>query len=572
MILFKNISYKNFLSSGDKPIEVNFLEESSTLVVGQNGSGKSTLLDSVSFALFGKAHRNINKPQLTNSINEKNCLVELELDVGGSEYKIIRGLKPHRFEIWKNGVMINQNSHNKEYQKHLEQNILKLNHKTFHQVVVLGSSSFVPFMQLPAASRREVIEDLLDINLFSKMNVLLKEKVSSLKLKIQERDQEERIVNTKIEAQEKYIRDFSKMTTDYISEKQGAVSLKNNEVKKLQKESNEISEKITALHPGLKSAKADWTKKSKKMTAFKSDFESQLKEMDKQLRFFDENNTCPTCEQEIDSTLKNKKIQHANTKTKELSSALDKILKMNSDHEKERESLEDKLNQIQEFQIKLQANNKNVVRIQSEISKLQSELEKPDDEGKDITTAKSELDGLLQEKQELTDKKHNLNIDFEYNSVVAEMLKDTGIKTKIIRQYLPVINKLVNEYLDIMDFYVHFNFNESFEESLRSRHRDDFSYESFSEGEKQRIDLSLLFTWRQVAKMQNSVSTNLLILDETFDSSLDQDGVENLIKILDTLGEETNIFVISHKGDMLDDKFDRKLEFTKQKNFSRIKV
>lgn len=570
MILFKRVRYKNFLSTGNNFTEIDLTRNASTLVVGQNGSGKSTMLDAISFALFGKPHRNINKPQLVNSINQKKCVVEVEFTVNKNSFKIVRGIKPVVFEIWKDDIMINQSSHSKDYQKILEQNILKLNHKSFHQVVVLGSSSFIPFMQLSANHRRGVIEDLLDINVFSKMNVLLKEKMSELKSKLLDNEHERKILETKIESQKKYIRDIEKINQDFAEEKNQRIREYLKEIETLNQESAKLIAKVESIKPSLETKKQKLSKKIGDYNNVYSDLKSKAKNLASEAKFFTENDNCPSCEQQITEDFKETKIEKVKERAKEINQAMTEVEQLAEKVEAERMTTDEKLSEVFDFELKIHEYNTTMQNLRSSVSTIENELSQMNDSSGDLSIANSELNTLVSEQKELTEHKYTLNEQGQYNTAMIEMLKDTGIKTKIIKQYLPAMNKLVNGYLQTLDFFVHFNLDESFNETIKSRHRDSFSYDSFSEGEKQRIDLALLFTWRQIAKMKNSVATNLLILDETFDSSLDADGVENLMKIINTLGKETNVFVISHKGDILDGKFDSKIEFCKEKNFSKI--
>jgi DNA repair exonuclease SbcCD ATPase subunit len=571
MIQFKSVKYRNFLSSGDNFTHIQLDKHKHTLIVGQNGSGKSTVLDAISFALFGKAHRNINKPQLLNSINRKGAVVEVEFDAGNHSYKIIRGIKPGKFEIYADGSLLNQNSHSKEYQKILEQNILKLTHKTFHQVVVLGSSSFTPFMQMYATGRREVIEDLLDINVFSKMNMLLKEKNAILREKINQVNHEVQINETKQEAQKKYIRDLSKINNDVRKEKEAAIEKLKNEktelvgkIADLNRKHTEICESVNKQWVAAREAVQDLDKgEAETLTT--------IKRLVKDAQFYENNENCPTCEQDIDQELKEQKLGEAKAEANQLQSRLSQVRENRKGATEHLAQCEAEVAELTKWQHQMLDHQERIERIDFDIEHAQWDIEDDKSRG-DLAQANDEYDTLMKDFYALVDNKNTYNDQYSYNAVISEMLKDTGIKTKIIKQYLPVINKLVNQYLQILDFYVHFDLDESFSETIRSRHRDTFSYESFSEGEKQRIDLALLFTWRQVAKMKNSIATNLLILDETFDSSLDESGIENLFKILHTLGDDTNVFVISHKGEVLDGKFESKIEFEKYKNFSRMKV
>ena len=567
MIIFTSLRFKNFLSTGNNWTEINLNKSKSTLIVGQNGAGKSTMLDAIAFGLFGKPHRNINKPQLVNTVNNKNSVVEVTFVIGKAKYKVIRGIKPNVFEIWKNGEMINQSSHSKEYQKILEQNILKLNHKSFHQIVVLGSSSFVPFMQLPAQHRRDVIEDLLDINVFSKMNSLLKEKTSVLRDKMKDLSFKLDVETNKIDTQKKYISDLKALNKTAKEQKDVQVDKLRKDLASLSKENAEISAEVENKQEPLEKELNALHDRKQVFVQYNAQFRQQMSQVVKESKFYEENENCPTCSQEITESVRNDKLQSSKEKAKELKDAMDEASIKSGEIEDSITQVSNDLNAIRTKQSTVNSNNQSIARIQNEIEYLEKELNQTGD----IETAKEELEAMQNIANEFNMSKFQLNEEYSYNNVMSEMLKDTGIKTKIIKQYIPVINKLVNQYLQILDFYVHFDLDESFTETIRSRHRDQFSYDSFSEGEKQRIDLALLFTWRMIAKMKNSISTNLLLLDETFDSSLDHDGIENLMKILHSLDENSNTFIISHKGDILDGKFKDKIEFVKEKNFSKIK-
>ena len=567
MIIFTSLRFKNFLSTGNNWTDIDLNKSKSTLIVGQNGAGKSTMLDAIAFGLFGKPHRNINKPQLVNTVNNKNSVVEVTFVIGKAKYKVIRGIKPNVFEIWKNGEMINQSSHSKEYQKILEQNILKLNHKSFHQIVVLGSSSFVPFMQLPAQHRRDVIEDLLDINVFSKMNSLLKEKTSVLRDKMKDLSFKLDVETNKIDTQKKYISDLKALNKTAKEQKDVQVDKLRKDLASLSKENAEISAEVENKQEPLEKELNALHDRKQVFVQYNAQFRQQMSQVVKESKFYEENENCPTCSQEITESVRNDKLQSSKEKAKELKDAMDEASIKSGEIEDSITQVSNDLNAIRTKQSTVNSNNQSIARIQNEIEYLEKELNQTGD----IETAKEELEAMQNIANEFNMSKFQLNEEYSYNNVMSEMLKDTGIKTKIIKQYIPVINKLVNQYLQILDFYVHFDLDESFTETIRSRHRDQFSYDSFSEGEKQRIDLALLFTWRMIAKMKNSISTNLLLLDETFDSSLDHDGVENLMKILHSLDENSNTFIISHKGDILDGKFKDKIEFVKEKNFSKIK-
>lgn len=564
MIVFKRCKYRNFLSTGDKFTTIELDASPSTLIVGQNGSGKSTLLDALSFALFGKPHRDIKKPQLLNSINNRDCEVEVEFSVGQTEFKVARGIKPNKFEIIQNGVLINQESHSRDYQKILEQNILKLNHKSFHQIVVLGSSSFIPFMQLPNNARREVIEDLLDINIFTKMNVVLKERTAKLREVLTNTTYEIDLIREKIKMQEKYIGDLKNLDAEKVAK--NVVQIQD-----LQKEIDGLLEDNKSLFVGdllekVKKEMVKLTDTKNKLTTYQTQIEAKISALVRDAKFYEENNNCPTCAQVLDAAFKEEKLGKVKLKARELSEAKEDLMdEMNSVMD-EIKNASIGLEGYTKVSNAIMTNNVTIASIQKQIKSL--EAESAESKNTDIASAEIALSDLNSNSADLNNRRAGYYEEGTYNQAIAEMLKDTGIKTKIIRQYLPIMNKLINNYLQVLDFFVSFNLNESFEETIKSRHRDSFTYSSFSEGEKSRIDLALLFTWRQIARMKNSTSTNLLVLDETFDSSLDADGVENLIKILSTLESDTNVFIISHKHDALDGKFKAKIEFYKEKNFS----
>ena len=568
MIKFEKIRWKNFLSTGNSFTEIDLTSSKSTLIIGQNGSGKSTMLDALSYALFAKPHRNIIKNQLPNSVNKRNCVVEAEFSVGSSKYKIIRAIKPTSFEIWKDGEMLNQSHHTKDYQKILEQNILKLNHKSFHQVIVLGSSSFIPFMQLSPRHRRGVIEDLLDINVFSKMNMILKEQNSILRDEIKDLNYKNDLAQNKIVTHKKYIKDIEALTEENKKQYENKISSAQSRITELQNSNAELSDGLSELQKETEENLKEYHDQKNMNMMAHSEVTTQMNALGKTAKFFETTDDCPTCKQSITIEVKDSVLSEAKTEAKSLQKRLDLVT---SESETIAEQIEIWNKSFDKLRTKTEAitsNNKDISSLQHSIKEFQDFI--ANDVHADLQGANEELLKFLKEQKEIDETKYDRNEQYSYNLAMAEMLKDTGIKTKIIKQYLPVMNNLVNQYLQVLDFYVHFDLDEEFNETIRSRHRDEFSYDSFSEGEKQRIDLSLLFTWRQIAKMKNSVATNLLVLDETFDSSLDQDGVENLLKILHTLPEETNVFVISHKGEILDNKFDNKIEFRKIKNFSKI--
>ena len=570
MITFISLSYRNFLSVGDSEITMPLNESRSTLIVGHNGSGKSLMLDALSFVLFGKPHRNINKPQLVNSINGKNCLVTVVFKMGASEYKIIRGLKPNIFEIWQNGVMINQESHSRDYQKLLETNILKLNHKSFHQVVVLGSSNFVPFMQLSTQNRREVIEDLLDIGVFSKMNALLKETSSKLKDSLKDTEHALHTLKEKIDLQKKHITHLQQLNESTAAQYQEEIAALQHDISTLMEENGLLSFEYNERY-----GKTSQTlKRHEKTRASLQSYERQIRDNIKKLvsdsQFYENNTECPTCSQSISEETRSSKISECKHSAQELNHGYDKLKESLSQTSEEIQTVSAELQRLNALQSKIHSNQNLIVGLEKRVADC-TRLLSTQHEASETSDAQAALENLHSENERLQELKAGQLEERMYNEAIGELLKDTGIKTKIIRQYLPIMNKLINHYLQVLDFFVLFTLDENFTETIRSRHRDDFSYSSFSEGEKQRIDLSLLFAWRQVAKMKNSSNTNLLILDEVFDASLDADGVDNLLKIMGTLDEDTRIFVISHKQDLLEGKFDQKIEFQKVKNFTKIK-
>ena len=571
MIHFEKLRYKNFLSTGNNFTEIDFEKAPTTLVVGQNGAGKSTMLDAISFGLFGKPHRKISKMQLVNSVNQKGTVVEVEFRIGKKQFKLVRTIKPNKFEVWIDGNMANQNSHVTDYQAMLEKNILKLNHKSFHQIVVLGSSSFIPFMQLSSQQRRGVIEDLLDINMFSIMNQLLKEKISILKEKITQNENDINLVDSKINAQKKYLRDIASVNAQFRKEKEDMIVSTQEDIRVLNDKNIVLSKQVdNSLQPAI-DMQSSVIKIKDKFEETVANINAQFKVVKKEHKFFSENDECPTCSQEINLKLKREKIKTTKKRLDDLKVGLDKSSTERENYKKSIQLFQDTIDDCARYNSEISGNTKTIDKLNKVIDSLRNEIDSKIESSGDLSDANADLEEYRKDKEKRQDEKYKLNEQFSYHQVSGELLRDTGIKSKIIKQYLPVINKLTNQYLQTLDFFVHFDLDESFVETIRSRHRDAFTYDSFSEGEKQRIDLSLLFTWRQIAKMKNSVATNLLVLDETFDSSLDMEGVDNLMKILYTLQEDTKVFVISHKGELEDSIFDRKIEFIKDKNFSKIR-
>tara|TARA_R110002167_G_scaffold96153_5_gene255126 strand:- start:4551 stop:6266 length:1716 start_codon:yes stop_codon:yes gene_type:complete len=566
MLTFRKLTWQNFLSTGNTESTVYLDRDPSTLIVGANGAGKSTMLDALSYALFGKPHRSINKPQLVNSINNKACLVSVEFEVGNIKYRIVRGMKPNIFEIYRNGKLLNQESHSRDYQKVLEQNILKLNHKSFHQVVVLGSSNFIPFMQLPSYQRRNVIEDLLDIGIFTKMNGVLKEKTNLLRSQMGDADHQLELLKETIKLQNEHLVELKRIDTTQESKRKKEVTRIEDEIREIEGSSASLQTVYDSEFDGATQAYKDNQSKRHGLELEKSSLKTKMDAVVDEAKFYDNNNTCPTCAQDISAQLKGDKNTACKHQAKTLSDAYyivkDEITQIAS----AADDLYQKVVHLNEVNSSIRQNGVKIAGLRGRVESLEEVVEI-----QDTKEAEEKLNGDREKREGLTTLRAEQSKVSSYLDAIGELLRDTGIKTKVIRQYLPVMNKLINQYLQVLDFFVLFNLDESFNETIKSRHRDEFTYASFSEGEKQRIDLSLLFAWRQIARMKNSANTNLLILDETFDSSMDADGVDNLLKILYTLGDETNVFVISHKQDLLEGKFPRKIEFEKVNNFSQIK-
>lgn len=566
MVKFKTLKWKNFLSTGNVFTEIQLDESPGTLIVGTNGAGKSTMLDALTFALFGKPFRNINKPTLVNSINSKDCVVEAEFRTQNKNYRVVRGIKPAIFEIYSDGELINQEAASKDYQKILEDQILSFNYKAFTQIVILGSSSFVPFMQLSAYDRRAIIEDLLDINVFSSMNIIVKEKVSSIKDRAIQLKSDITSTVSKIDLQKKFIEDAQKNNKEQIEIKEKEHDDQLSQIEKLISDSDLIQRHIEDLLK--KTVDEDSVKqKQKKLNQYEAKIEQNLSKAKKDIEFYTKNSTCPTCDQLINN--KEEKVNQCNHKIAELDDGLSKL-------QEEYDKVSTKLNVIMSYHKKVSEHNNEITRINASIAQIKKYSQKLLRDIDDLKGKKVLSEDMTNVSRELVEKLETLNGDRKklldeknYVDIASTLLKDSGIKARIIKQYLPVINKLVNKYLTAMDFFVNFEIDEEFKETIKSRYRDEFSYQNFSEGEKLRIDLALLFTWRAIAKMKSSMNTNLLILDEVFDSSLDHSGTEEFMKLLNTLND-TNVFIISHKPDILMDKFRNTIRFEKVKNFSRI--
>jgi DNA repair exonuclease SbcCD ATPase subunit len=567
LIHFNYVRWKNFLSTGNNFTEIQLDRSSTTLIIGENGAGKSTILDALCFGLFGKPFRNINKPQLLNSVNASNCLVEVEFKVGGKDVKVARGIKPNVFEIYINGKMYNQDANSRDYQKYLEQQILKLNYRSFTQVVILGSSTFVPFMQLKARHRREVVEEILDIQIFSLMNMILKQKLKTIEADHRELEYKESLTSEKLTLKKRYIQDIQDNRRKLIEEKTVLIGGNEEEIFKKKRKIADLQDDIEGMHEKISNA-AKVVEQFDKLNDLNSQLKTKHRSHKRLIKFFEENEDCPTCQQHIDEDHKDTMLSNENKKYEKLTVGIKELAD-------KLEATKVKINVINEVNKNIQSNNVEIAKENSSIGELEKFNATLDTEVKQLQDGRvdkkdhEEVVSLQEEFDTVSKEKNKLREEKVYSDAVRTMLTDQGIKTKIIKQYLPIMNKLINTYLTSMEFYVNFTLDENFDETIKSRYRDDFTYASFSEGEKMRIDLALLFTWRAVAKMKNSANTNLLILDEIFDSSLDGTGTDEFLKILNTLSDE-NIFVISHKQDALADKFRSTIRFEKVKNFSHI--
>ncbi len=569
MIVFESIRWKNFLSTGDQWTEIRLDESDSTLIIGTNGAGKSTVLDALTFVLFNKPFRKINKPQLVNSVNEKGLKVEVCFSIGKDEYRVWRGIKPNTFEIYKNNKLVDQDAATKDTQKYLEQSILKLNYKSFTQVVILGSSTFVPFMQLPAAHRREVIEDLLDIGIFSSMNTVLKDKVKAATTQSKECAHLVRLADERVSSQEKLISSLEEVNSTRQKEKQDKILQNQEKIAEIAVQKKESQTDLEKYQDSLVNVDSQ-----KELLAGlrrqQAEINTEMKGITKEIKFFKAHDQCPTCDQTIGEDFKKKKISILKDDGISMSTKFNSLTNEIADAVSIVEEMDTFSMKCHELRSRISGHDREVVRLEFENLEISKELVDLQTKTPNIN---KENESLIDLKKQLSDTMEDcsrINQTLDEYQVVSSLLRDSGVKSQIIKKYVPVFNQLINKYLQSMDFYVNFTLDEEFNEVIKSRFRDEFSYASFSEGEKQKIDLALLFTWREVARMKNSVATNLLILDEVFDSSLDDQATGELLKILRSLGRGTNTLVISHKGDILVDKFSRTLKFEKINDFSRM--
>ena len=565
MIKLKTVRWRNFLATGNRFTEVNLDKEPMMLIVGKNGAGKSTLIDALTFSLFGKPFKKINKGQLMNTVNEKDLVTEIEFSVGNAEWKVRRGIKPALFEIFLNGKIINQDAKSNDYQKYLEEKVLKLNFKSFTQIVVLGSASFVPFMQLTTNDRRVIIEDILDIGIFSVMKSLVKDRSGILQEELSDLEFKIKLLQEKIMLEEKYIEELKVKSSKKQEDNNDKIKLLQKTIIAIESEIDDHQEKILKLRGDIED-QTDIIKKHKDLDIYKLQIDKNLKKLNKENEFFEESENCPTCEQDIDESFKKDKLQQISINIKDMNEGIDKL-------NIEVSKVTDRLSEIAECNDKVQKQEDLITGRHSDIRTHQTLIRRLQEEisenNVNADPVKKEL--FESELEELKEERLQYVVQRRYYDILSNILNDKGIKTRVIRKYLPVINNHVNMYLKDMDFFVNFQLDENFNESIKSRHRDDFSYYSFSEGEKRRIDIALLLTWRDIAAMRNSVNVNLLILDEVFDASLDQSGVDDLMKLFNVL-KKTNLFVISHKLDVLDDKFPSKITVEKVNNFSQMVV
>ena len=570
MIIFQTLSWKNFLSTGNYKTTVDLTRHYNTLISGENGAGKSTMLDALTFALFGKSFRGINIPQLPNSINDKDCEVEIEFAIGNDEYRVVRSLKPKKFEIYKNDEMLPQDAKSKDYQKILEEQILKMTYKSFCQVVILGSSNYVPFMQLTAADRRAVVENLLDIDVFSVMNTLVRARLQVAKEYIKDIDHKIELAKSKVDEKEKLIKTLEKKSSDSVDKYRKEIEATQKQIKELQ---NDIKKHIEDSDNILEQIKdKDIVPKSLiQMESTEQQLRNKIKNIHKNIKFYEENDICPSCKQDIQQHHKECVFLEKEKEKEGIEIATEELVKHIQGTEKRMGDINAFLEDIKGFEKQISEKQNQISASSQYINKMQGNVESVLNEETEVEETKSELNQLIGEGKQHVIRRKKLIEDKHHYNIASILLKDSGIKSKIIKHYLPIMNRLINKYLAEMDFFCQFNLDENFNETIKSRHRDEFTYHSFSEGERLRIDLSLLLAWREIARLKNSVNCNLLILDEVFDSSLDNVGTEEFLKLLTSFGSRANIFVISHKSDSMTDKFQNHIVFEKRNNFSRIK-
>ncbi len=570
MIIFQTLSWKNFLSTGNYKTTVDFTRHDNSLISGENGAGKSTMLDALTFALFGKSFRGINLSQLPNSINEKDCEVEITFSIGNENYKVFRSLKPKKFEIYKNGELLDQDAKARDYQKILEEQILKMSYKSFCQVVILGSSNYVPFMQLSAADRRLVVENLLDIDVFSVMNTLVRARLQMTKEYVKDIDTKIEIAKSKVDEKQKLIQTLEKKSSDSVEKYQLEVEESQNQIKELEKDVKQQQKVVDDLLNQIKDSDSVPTLLLQMESDFKQ-LQSEIKSIEKTVKFYEENDICPSCKQDIQEHHKKCVFEENEKKHRKLSSNAESVAENIESVEKRLSDINAILGSVNNFERQIAGKQNQISASNQYIDKMKKNIESVLSEGTEVQETKDELNQILGEGKQYVERRKELIEDKHYLSIASTLLKDSGIKAKIIKHYLPIMNKLINKYLADMDFFCQFNLDENFNETIKSRHRDEFTYHSFSEGERLRIDLSLLLAWREIARLKNSVNCNLLILDEVFDSSLDSVGTEEFLKLLTTFGSRANIFVISHKSDTMTDKFQNHIVFEKKNNFSRIR-
>ena len=569
LILFKTLSWKNFLSTGNYKTTIDFARHNNTLVSGENGAGKSTMLDALTFAIFGKSFRGIKIPQLVNSINEKDCEVEITFSIGRDDYKILRGIKPKIFEIYKNGDLIPQDAQSRDYQKILEEQIIKMTYKAFCQVVILGSSNYVPFMQLSASDRRLVVENLLDIDVFSIMNTLVRGRLQMLKESVKDIDTKVEIVKSKVDEKQKLINTLKKKSSDSVDECKKEIEESRKQIKEIEEDIHNQQDSVDNLMSKVK----DKDIIPKSLITMESEYKQlkgEVKSIERVVKFYEENDTCPSCKQDIQKHHKECVFEENEKENNNILEQMEELSVSIEDTEKRLSDINAILDSIQNIEKHISSKQNQISASSQYIDKMQKNIEYVLTEGTEVDVIKKELNQLIGEGKNHVERRKELIEDKHHLNIASTLLKDTGIKAKIIKHYLPIMNKLINKYLADMDFFCQFNLDENFNESIKSRHRDEFTYFSFSEGERLRIDLSLLLAWREIARLKNSVNCNLLILDEVFDSSLDAVGTEEFLKLLTTFGNRANIFVISHKSDTMTDKFSNHIVFEKKNNFSNI--